>query len=275
MAGCPAVSEPTLRVLSLGAGVQSSTLYLMAALGEFEAKPSVAIFADTQWEPAAVYEWLDRLETIGGHAIPIRQVTAGNLRADVLGPGRAATMPVFVKRPRDEGSAPLLRQCTSEYKIVPIQREIRRILGVPPRTRVPAQAVELWFGISLDEASRMRDSRWSWIRNRYPLIERGLTRHGCIVWLRDHGYAEPPKSACIGCPYHSNTRWRAMRDNEPAEWADAVAFDRAIRIGLPGVTGTPYLHRSLTPLDEVDLRTPTELGQTDLFLNECEGMCGV
>ena len=39
-----------LRILSLGAGVQSTTLALMAAHGEVEA-PDCAIFADTGWEP--------------------------------------------------------------------------------------------------------------------------------------------------------------------------------------------------------------------------------
>jgi 3'-phosphoadenosine 5'-phosphosulfate sulfotransferase (PAPS reductase)/FAD synthetase len=47
-----------LRVLSLGAGVQSTTLALMAAHGEIE-PPHCAIFADTGWEPRAVYDHLD------------------------------------------------------------------------------------------------------------------------------------------------------------------------------------------------------------------------
>jgi len=49
--------KPNLRILSLGAGVQSSTLALMIAKGEI---PMVdcAIFADTMGEPKAVYEWL-------------------------------------------------------------------------------------------------------------------------------------------------------------------------------------------------------------------------
>ena len=51
------VMVKTLRVLSLGAGVQSSTLALMIHKGEI---PMVdcAIFADTQAEPPKVYEWL-------------------------------------------------------------------------------------------------------------------------------------------------------------------------------------------------------------------------
>lgn len=49
------MSAPTPKVLSLGAGVQSTCLLLMAA----EDHPpglDVAIFADTGWEPSRTYE---------------------------------------------------------------------------------------------------------------------------------------------------------------------------------------------------------------------------
>jgi len=45
--------------LSLGAGVQSSTMALMAAKGQIGPMPDAAIFADTQWEPRHVYTWLN------------------------------------------------------------------------------------------------------------------------------------------------------------------------------------------------------------------------
>jgi hypothetical protein len=70
-----------LRVLSLGAGVQSSTCLLMSLAGELP-RLDAAVFADTGWEPKAVYAHLDRLEataTAGG--IPVYRVSAGNLRA--------------------------------------------------------------------------------------------------------------------------------------------------------------------------------------------------
>jgi hypothetical protein len=47
-----------MRVVSLGAGVQSTTMALMAAHGELTPMPDAAIFADTGWEPKAVYEHL-------------------------------------------------------------------------------------------------------------------------------------------------------------------------------------------------------------------------
>ena len=44
-----------LHVLSLGAGVQSSCMALMAARGEIGPMPTAAVFADTGDEPASVY----------------------------------------------------------------------------------------------------------------------------------------------------------------------------------------------------------------------------
>ena len=52
----------TLKVLSLGAGVQSTTVLLMSLRGELP-KLDAAIFANTQWEPQAVYEHLGWLMT--------------------------------------------------------------------------------------------------------------------------------------------------------------------------------------------------------------------
>jgi 3'-phosphoadenosine 5'-phosphosulfate sulfotransferase (PAPS reductase)/FAD synthetase len=69
------------RFLSLGAGVQSSTLALMIAHGEIE-PVEAAIFADTGWEPRHVYEWLNWLEE--QLPFPVCRVQYGNLRTDTL-----------------------------------------------------------------------------------------------------------------------------------------------------------------------------------------------
>ena len=53
--------KPDLRVVSLGAGVQSTVMLLMAAKHEIVPMPDCAIFADTQFEPTVIYEhikWL-------------------------------------------------------------------------------------------------------------------------------------------------------------------------------------------------------------------------
>lgn len=274
------MTAPRLRVLSLGAGVQSTTLALMAAHGEIGPMPDCAIFADTCAEPKAVYEHLSWLMSGNVLPFPVHVVSAGDLgeeiRLNVSGASRNEARPPFFIRNRDGSKGMLRRQCTQDYKILPIQRKVRELLGLKPRQRWPKEpVVEQWIGISLDEAIRMKPAWVPAIVNRWPLVELRLSRWACLAWLERNGYPQPPKSACTFCPFRSDVEWRRLRDESPSAWADAVSIDRVIR--LPSRTrkiGEAFLHPSLKPLDEVDLSTAAERGQPDLFLNECEGMCG-
>lgn len=263
--------------ISLGAGVQSSTMALMAAHGEIGPMPIAAIFADTQWEPAEVYTWLDWLEQ--QLPFPIIRVTEGNLREAVLRKqnetdnGRFTSVPWHIQMPNGD-QAMGRRQCTSEYKIKPLVKARRQLLGYKPRVRIPARSCTTWIGISTDEAARMKESGERWNINRWPLIERGMNRHDCLRWMERHAYPTPPKSACIGCPFHSDASWRRIKA-DPVAWQDAVMIDAAIRKPARGMRGEQYMHRSRKPLAEVDLSTLEDHGQLNLFNNECEGMCGV
>jgi len=267
-----------LTILSLGAGVQSTTLALMAAHGEITPMPDCAIFSDTQWEPKAVYEHLAWLRSPNVLPFPVHVVTQGNIRQAIIGRrnttgGRFAAIPWWTINP--DGTAGMgRRQCSSEYKLTPIMHDVRSLLGVGPRGYISPGSVEVLLGISRDEAQRMRAPRQKYMVNRYPLIELGMTRQDCLNWLRRRDYPTPPKSACIGCPFHSDAMWREMKANRPDEWADAVLADRQLRQGdARGMRATEYMHQARVPLDEVDLTLDTRQG--DLFGNECEGMCGV
>ena len=253
-------------VLSLGAGVQSSTLALMAALGEIPA-PHLAVFADTGWEPAAVYRHLDWLET--QLTFPIVRVSAGNIRHDLMRFGKGnrwASIPAFVRN--EKGSAAMIRrQCTTEYKVVPIRQAVRDALRIPRRGRTrKGVRVEMLLGISTDEAQRMKPSRVAFIENRWPLIDLGMSRADCLAWCADRGFPEPPKSSCVGCPFHTDAQWANLT---PAELTDAAIVDATIRRGV--TQGELYLHRSLVPLAEIEFRPGPG---PDPFGNECEGLCG-
>ncbi len=69
--------------------------------------------------------------------------------------------------------------------------------------------------------------------------------------------------------------WRDMKENDKASWDEAVNFDELIRDNRVLMRGTPFIHPSLKPLSDVDLSTAEDRGQLNLFINECEGMCGV
>lgn len=272
------MTEPAMRVLSLGAGVQSTALYLLACEDPAQ-RFDVAIFADTGWEPDAVYKHLDQLETHGREhgGPPIVRVSAGNIRDDALNPdARFASMPLFVRGPDGElGMA--RRQCTGEYKLKPIKQEVRRRLGYPHPTPVPRGVhAEMWIGISTDEIGRARDSDVGYMVNRHPLIDLGWSRKDCERYLRSKGWTSVSKSACKGCPFHGNAAWRDLRDNHPDDWADAVEFDRQIRNGSARalaqgqeLRGEYFLHRARVPLDQapIDRVTRAEWGnrQGDIF----------
>jgi len=277
------MSEP-LQIISLGAGVQSSTMALMAAHGEIKPMPDAAIFADTKGEPKAIYKWLDWLE--GELPFPVHRVTAGDLRADVYDSfsedERIAAPPFFTGKKhsapvpfRNSTGGVLRRQCTREYKIEPVTKMQRKLMGLKPRERAGDRKLISWVGISCDEAMRMKPSRERWVTNRWPLIEKDMHRHHCLEWMESHGYPKPSKSACTFCPYHSNTSWRDMKINDPASFAEAVEMDEKIRGGVRGSDNELFLHRSLKPLAEVDFRNAEDKGQLNMFNNECEGMCGV
>lgn len=267
-----------MRLLSLGAGVQSSTIALMIVHGEIE-PVSAGIFANTQCEPSYVYRWLNYLKSI--LTFPIYKVSRGNLGEDFLNAlgsekGRCGQPPFFVRNPanRDEGGM-LWRQCTSEYKLDVIRRKVRELMKNSGEKKV-----DQLIGISTDEAHRMKDSRVKYITNVYPLIDLRMSRQHCLDWLRDHGYPIPEKSACVFCPYRSNANWREMKRQYPEEFVKAVTYDQSLRNGnrlrvAAGIKGELFVHRSMTPLDEAILG-PHDTGfQMDLFGNECEGMCGV
>lgn len=175
------------RILNLGAGTQSSVLLVMADRGEIE-PVELAIFSDTQAEPKEVYDHLNWLEK--QVKIPIVRVSNGNLEADAIAfrrhrysedatTGRKgyASIPLFVLNPNGTQGI-IRRQCTSEYKITPIQRYIRReILKAEDGKRAPAGIrVEQVFGISFDERHRMRTPEVPWCDYDYPLVDLKLNR---------------------------------------------------------------------------------------------------
>lgn len=270
-------------VLSLGAGVQSSTLALMAVHGEIAA-PDCAIFADTGAEPKAVYEWLDKLESLMPwplHRVMNKDGLLENIKRAVAG-GRFAGAPFYTENEafnKTDKEGQLRRLCTRDFKIEPITKKLRSILGAKKGERLAGRGtlVVQYIGISLDEIIRMKPSREKWIEHQWPLIDKRMTRWDCERWLQKNGYPVPPKSACSFCPYHSNHEWRHIRDHDKPAWNQAVEVDRMIRGGVTGTKHALYLHRDMVPLEDADLSTDLDRGQgsLDLFGNECEGMCGL
>ena len=269
-----------LTYISFGAGVQSTALLICSNLGLHGVpRADVAIFADTQNEPKWVYEWVQRMVVWSN--IPVHVTSKGNLLTNVVDANsgkikRCANIPMWTTG-KDGKSAPMRRQCTREYKIDPIEKHVRSLLGYPPKKRIKHR-VRCMLGISTDEAQRMKPSRTKWITNEWPLIDARLRRSDCKRIVMGAGLPEPQKSACTFCPYRDDASWLDMQQNHPREFDKAVKADRALRDQTgTGLNEKAYVHRSLEPLDEVDFESRLSLPMFDgdQFGNECEGMCGV
>lgn len=265
--------------LSLGAGVQSSGLLVCSALGLHDVpRADLAVFADTGDEPQWVYDYLDVLEEFGeAHGIPVHRTSRGKLSEWMIDRQKAGqrfvSVPLYTLGADGAREGMLRRQCTREFKVEPLEKFVRKALGYEPRKRIRL-AVRCLMGISIDEAGRMRPSRTRWITNRYPLVEAGITRARALEICVEAGLPEPRRSSCVYCPYHDNATWLDLRDNHPEEWEKAVAFDDAIRdMTMAGRERPAFVHRSCVPLKNAELDDHKD--QADLFLAECEGMCGV
>ena len=267
--------------VSLGAGVQSSAMALMAAAGEISPMPRAAIFADTQAEPDSVYRWLDWL----ANELPfqVHRVTKGSLadaattmRTSKQGKLYSTTdIPFFTSGPDGERGMISHRSCTADYKIKPIMKLVRQLADIKRGQKTVG--VVQWIGISIDEFRRMKPCREAWAESRWPLIEKRMNRQSCLEWMEKKGYPEPPRSACVFCPFQSPREGRRLQTEEPGEFAKAVQFERdvqAAKDASDNMQHVPYLHRSCVPLDKIDFRSDIERGQKTLWDDECSGMCG-
>ncbi len=221
-----------MRIISLGWGIQSIALAVLSAVGELP-KADFAVFADTGFEVEQTYavarDLTPRLESHGIRVVTIRS----NFSPDFDRWG-GVYIPAYTNTPGRRGQ--LRRQCTREWKLLPIRRWIRKQLK-----RRGEKRVELWLGITQDEEYRASPSRVRYIRKRYPFLEsdlwggRYLRRRDIVGILREYGINPNliPKSSCFFCPYRSTAEWRWMWEYAPQNWKRAVEFDEHIRKAKP------------------------------------------
>jgi hypothetical protein len=247
-------------VLNLGAGVQSTCLFLLAREPDATLRFDVAIFADTGEEPAAVYKHLDNLRSLGQPDIWIRSV--GKLGDDLIhgvnSTGqRFASIPAFTApdhlerwNPCDHRPQPVpkcgmvRRQCTAEYKIRVIEKAIRReVVGLKPRQRIPRDVrVFQYFGITTDEKQRAerakrRFEKLPWAVPVYPFLEMGWCRQDCEAWLKGPAAAPCPTVGVRLLPVPDEQGMAAPEADRPGRLA-AGGGDRP-RLEAGGHGGQP------------------------------------
>lgn len=264
--------------ISDGEGVQSNTLKAMVAFGDLP-PVDVAIHSNTTHERSATYayraKWLPFWEDHD-----IRCVTVTPTRTlDFERAGVASIqIPAFTQRPGywqiktlkdgtkkrvwNDGKGQLRRQCTQRWKVAPMRRWLQANRG--------KEQVELWIGFSLDEIVRIKPSNVKYIVNRYPLIEKRMTRADCIKYLEAHHIEVPVKSSCVFCPFHDRAAWRELYQTGNGDWHKAVEIDNAARKVRPPFD--LFVHSSRKPLEQIASEIDAQ-PDFDLEGEECDGVC--
>lgn len=170
---------------------------------------------------------------------------------------------------RMANGAPGNRQCTGDFKIAVVAKELKR------RGASRDNPAVVGLGISLDEYQRARtDSRVAHETLEYPLLQRRMTRSDCVLTIKDAGLPVPPKSACWFCPFQSPASFQRMRHDDPARFVLAATLERQMIERRAKLGKVPvYLTRYGRPIDQVTSDQMTlDLSDWDA---ECDGVCGL
>ena len=218
----------TQHVLSFGAGVNS--VALMILLLRENMPLDEAIFADTGGEVPETYQYLGiAKEYLAKHGVPLSVVAKkGSSLYDTA--WRRQVFP-----------SAIWRWSTRDYKVTPILRHYR----------ASGAHINQYIAIAKDEIHRMKDSQVNYVTNIFPLIDRDITRAGCIEIIQQADLPVPPRSSCYFCPFNSVDRWRWIYDNHPELYEKAIALEENSK-HFPSQRLTDQAFRERT---DVSLRT--------------------
>lgn len=252
-----------MRYFSYGGGVQSNAVMVMVRRGIVQYDQFIFSNVGEDSENPATLEYIESvakpyMKQHGIEFVELRKKIRGEvvtLRDYIMADNRTVPIPAYL-----QSGAPGNRICTVDWKIKLLAGYVKK----QGATRYNPATIGI--GISMDEWTRMADSRIVWQVNEYPLIDRRMSRNDCIKLITDEGLPKPPKSSCYFCPYRSYASWVEMRERQPELFAKAVEIEKRINEKRKSFgKDEMYLTRFLKPLEDV-------IGK-QMFLIEEETTC--
>lgn len=235
-----------MNFLSLGGGVQSTVLALMACVnvvhpGTFPYVPvyDAVIYCDLGLEAPWVYQQVRFvMDKCSECEIPVI-ILRTNLYQDFMdkfGRLRVVAIP-FWSIGKDGKKAKMRRRCTLDYKITAIQRFNRRALlgyrrGIKSRPWDLGEHT-MHIGFSAEEQHRIFDSYHPFYANRFPLWRMGLERKDNYAYLLEEWGLDSKGSACAFCPFHRNYFFKKVKELFGGLWNKLVAFDQKLEVEQP------------------------------------------
>lgn len=230
----------TIRILSLGAGWQSS---LMA----FKYPYDEIIFADTGEESRETYSWL--------------KILRSRLDITIIDRTQTHNQENMYDYYMKESGIPTrkFRSCTDKFKIRVIRKYLRNKYGKD-------QKFIMDIGITLDEYHRMRESDVKYITNNYPLITDKYTAEMCRDELISMGFSNIPRSGCYFCPFEKKRKFIAYTIKYPS------SKQRVIDLENNALKRNPKLFLYDRPLEKIFAVIDNQIPLTE-WLEEEDDTC--
>lgn len=267
-----------MKILSFGAGMQSTALALMSCENAVAAEPSfplvpvydIVVFCDLGLEPPWVHHQMEFTRRACEKAGIRFEVLEAPLYTDFMenfGVRRTISIPWWTLR-GDGHKSKMPRNCTIDYKIELISKFIRwDVLGYRKGQRLRPEDVkahEMHMGFSAEEANRCKENPNKLFVNHFPLVEMGLTRADNYAYIKDVWGLETKASACAFCPFHRNYFFQYLKEQEPRLYAKVVEVDELLRdkTPKPPMDSDLFISRSRKRLEEL---TPGDCDDAECF----------
>lgn len=234
-------------IWNYGGGLQSIRILTLIADKKIQ-KPTLAIMVDTGYERQSTWDYHNQYSAkiMADLGIELHIVPHSLSIYDLYSSSGKLLLPAFTER----GKLPTF--CSANWKRNVSLKYVHKLNYGRKKPFIQ------WFGMSLDEISRMVLPKQKYITNHYPLIfDYKQRKHECKIGILEFGLPVPKKSSCYICPHLQNYGWADIRDNYPQDFKKAITVDNLIR--NKGEGNPFFLHFSRTPLDKADLTTNDEL----------------
>lgn len=266
-----------MKILSCGAGMQSTALALMSCenkkKGIIHKEVPVydaVIFCDLGSEPYWVKDQVGFIkgacESVG---IPFH-IIESNLYQDYMdnfGTGHVSSIP-FWSVDETGKKAKMRRHCTLDYKIALIEKFLRyELLGYKKYQRLKKEDIcahEMHIGFSFEERKRISSDYSKLFIKKYPLVVMEWERADSYRYILEEWGLDTKASACNFCPFHKNYFFRHLKENSKADYEQTVAFDRMIGEMQPNtaIRSKIYISRSRKRIEDL---LPEECNDAEYF----------
>lgn len=268
-----------MKILSFGAGMQSTALALMSCENAMAKGPvpnpmvpvyDAVIICDLGLEQEWVVQQTEFVRQACIKAGIYFKKLDTHLYQDFMenfGERRTISIPWWTLR-SDGHKSKMPRYCTTDYKIDVISKFVRwELLGYEKGEKTKSEDVkahEMHMGFSLEEKARCGKNPHLLFVNHFPLVEMGWTRAESYKYILEKWGLDTKASACPFCPFHRNYYFQHIKEHDPAIYRSVVHLDHLLRDKnpKPPMDSDLFISRSRKRIEDL---TPEDCNDAECF----------